>query len=125
MATSYGIIKQSNGFITVLSEISRGTEMCLFFQANQSELAPLQPESSDDELPSGRETLLVVEDEPAVRYLEVCVLRECGYNVLEAANGAERQEIVVSQQPAPGTVAHQGTLITIVIDTPATLSAII
>ena len=89
LATSYGIIKQSGGFIHVVTQPGRGTEMQLYFSAHPVQASPTPAEPVETSLPSGRETLLVVEDEPAVRDLEVCVLRECGYEVLEASNGAE------------------------------------
>ncbi len=92
LATVYGIIKQAGGDIWVYSEIGRGTTFKLYFprvsqpvpEAGAAELAP------DG---SANETILVVEDEKAVRDLTVRMLERLGYRLLTAAGGAEAIEV--------------------------------
>lgn len=89
LATVYGIVKQSGGHISVHSEPGRGAIFKIYLP--QAEGA--NPQASEQKhlkhMPRGRETVLVVEDEPSVRALAVRVLSEQGYRVLEAADGEE------------------------------------
>jgi len=86
----YGIVRQSEGFISAHSEAGEGTTFKIFFPV----AAPAAPQiagASPVEKPvhGGSETLLVVEDEAAVRQSEVEFLSTIGYTVLSAANGKE------------------------------------
>jgi CheY-like chemotaxis protein len=90
LSTVYGVVQQSDGNIWVYSEPGRGTTFKIHF--------PQVDEAWEDEgkkreirngLPRGRETILVVEDEEAVRNLAAVILRKQGYLVLEASNGKE------------------------------------
>jgi PAS domain S-box-containing protein len=89
LATCYGIIKQSGGGIRVYSEPNQGTTFKIYLPRVDEAPVPKGSEGSDQNLPQGKETLLMVEDESAVRELAALVLRECGYTVLEASNGQE------------------------------------
>jgi PAS domain S-box-containing protein len=87
LATVYGIVKQSGGFIWVYSEPEHGTAFKIYFPRVEEEAeharrrsAPQAPESV-----SGTETLLLVEDEEGVRRLAREVLEKHGYTVLEAS----------------------------------------
>ncbi|WP_020475454.1 PAS domain S-box protein [Zavarzinella formosa] len=88
LATVYGIIKQSGGHVAVFSEVGVGTRFELLFPAapdagaGQAETGPAPPTR-------GVETVLLVEDEDAVRKLSATALAFQGYKVLEAARGAE------------------------------------
>jgi len=83
LATVHGIIEQAGGWVEVESEPGRGTTFRIVLPvAVAPELIP-QAES-----PSGP-TLLLVEDEPALRQLVATMLAEDGYNVLQAGNGLE------------------------------------
>ncbi len=87
LATVYGIVTQSDGHITVESEVGRGTTFHLYlprFRGSEAAGAPL-PEPA----PRGRETVLLVEDEAVVRKLLRTVLEEHGYQVLEASHADE------------------------------------
>ena len=89
LSTVYGIVKQSGGFISVYSEPGRGTTFKVYLprvaDLTEKEDLRLTPLS----LPHGDETLLLVEDEAAVRELAARVLRDHGYTVLEASDPAE------------------------------------
>ncbi len=95
LATVYGIIKQSGGFITVNSEVGRGTSFKVYLprhraEANvQAEVQPLAPRDV-----TGQDTILLVEDEEAVRSFAARALRLRGYHVLEAGGGEEALDIV-------------------------------
>lgn len=88
LATSYGIVKQNRGHIEVSSELGRGTTFCIYLP--RVEQAILTPSLVDEPRSvGGNETLLLVEDEPAVRELNELILRELGYQVLTASDGLE------------------------------------
>jgi PAS domain S-box-containing protein len=78
----YGFVSQSDGAITVESEPKTGTTFHLYFPAVNE---PAQPSDrrATGEIAGGRERVLVVEDEPAVRRLIARVLRDIGYDVVE------------------------------------------
>jgi signal transduction histidine kinase/ActR/RegA family two-component response regulator len=93
LATCYGIICQSGGDIRVYSEPNSGTTFKIYLP--RTDAAPeaaviLEPEV----LPKGSESILVVEDERAVRELAVIILRERGYQVREACNAIEALELI-------------------------------
>jgi len=95
----YGFVRQSNGQIRVYSELGQGTTMCLYLprhhgEANDGETV----EQGADGFEAGYgETVLVIDDEPAVRLLMVDVLQEAGYRVLEAADGPSGLRILQSE----------------------------
>ena len=94
LATCLGVVQQYGGLIRFESEVGQGTrfEVCLPYAAGES---PHCQESEADTQPErGLETILVVEDEPAVRRLAVRILRDDGYTVIEASNGHEAQHVV-------------------------------
>jgi two-component system, cell cycle sensor histidine kinase and response regulator CckA len=100
LATVYGIVKQSNGFITVDSEVGRGTTFRIFLPRYRSEEHPVaaEPERATPRDVTGQDTILLVEDEEAVRSFAARALRMRGYNVLEASGGEEALEIVRAAQ---------------------------
>jgi CheY-like chemotaxis protein len=89
LSTCYGIIKQSGGHISVYSEPGQGTTFKIYLpQVEPQAKIPLQRLDSPD-LPRGTETILLVEDDPALREMAATLLRRLGYTVLAAANGIE------------------------------------
>ncbi|MCE9582813.1 MAG: response regulator [Planctomycetes bacterium] len=96
LATVHGIIKQSGGNIWVYSEPGKGTTFKIYFPSVSESVAHPAPAAARD-IPRGSETLLLVEDEPAVRKLACTVLRGKGYAVLEAGSGPEAIEIFMKQ----------------------------
>src|SRR5437773_4795658 len=82
LASVYGIVRQSNGFITVDSAPERGTVFTMFFPA----AAPTVDAAAPPPVAARRDaTILLVEDEDAVRAITSAVLRRSGYHVLEAS----------------------------------------
>jgi signal transduction histidine kinase/ActR/RegA family two-component response regulator len=90
LATVYGIVKQSGGFVTVRSAPGEGTWFEVLLPATTPSRS--EPARERARASGGSETILVVEDEPKVREIVVRALRSAGYRVLEAASGAEAVE---------------------------------
>jgi PAS domain S-box-containing protein len=98
LATVYGIVKQSGGYIWLYSEVGLGTTVKVYLPlTNATERAPVKREPRPR--PSGRETILVVEDEPMVRELARRSLGELGYGVLEADSATAALALI--EQGAP------------------------
>jgi PAS domain S-box-containing protein len=96
LATVYGIVKQSNGFIWVYSEPGEGTTFKLYFplvvgQASANELEIRKPMR-------GTETILLVEDSPVVRAAAARILQRAGYTVLEAPTSRSAVDIAAKKQ---------------------------
>jgi PAS domain S-box-containing protein len=89
LATVYGSVKQLGGDIWVYSEPGRGTTFKLYFPRVAEPTAVPATDSPDAAEVPRTETIIVVEDEQAVRDLTVKMLRKLGHTVLPAANGAE------------------------------------
>ncbi len=89
LATVYGIVAQSGGYIWVDSEPGKGTAFKICFPRVDAEGESVPPAESRHERTLGSETILLVEDEQAVRTVATRVLRNQGYFVLPACNGEE------------------------------------
>ena len=89
LSTVYGIVKQNNGFINVYSELSQGTTFKIYLP-RYTGAANAVKEDVVTEIPVSRgETLLLVEDEPAIRRVAQVMLEKLGYRVLTAADPGE------------------------------------
>jgi PAS domain S-box-containing protein len=99
LATVYGIIKQSGGFVSVYSEAGHGTSFRIYLPLVDRGQQP-DRNLAEAMLGGGTETILVAEDEPAVRAILARTLREYGYSVLEARDGSHALELV-EQAPGP------------------------
>jgi PAS domain S-box-containing protein len=96
LATVFGTITQSGGYIHVDSEIGRGTCFKIYLPRVLDAAPPESPRPRPpivEEVPHGTETILVVEDEAAVRDTAIQVLQSYGYRVLAATNGVEALEV--------------------------------
>jgi PAS domain S-box-containing protein len=93
LATVYGMVKQSGGDIWVYSEPGQGTTFKLYFPRVAEGLSAESASAARTERGSGCETILLVEDEKAVRDLTARLLKQLGYTALTAASGAEALEI--------------------------------
>ena len=90
LATVYGIVKQHSGWIEVFSELGVGTTFNVFFPASAEMVGHTTAIiRRDSEVRGGKETILVVEDEPVLREMANLILSNCGYEILEASTGAE------------------------------------
>jgi two-component system, cell cycle sensor histidine kinase and response regulator CckA len=102
LSTVFGIVKQSGGYIHVESEEGRGTAMCVYLPRYVE--APGEMETRTErrvEKPkdlTGRGTVLLVEDEDAVRSFAARALGQRGYQVLEASTGTEALDVFESHQ---------------------------
>jgi len=99
LATVYGIVKQTGGFITVDSEVGKGTSFNIYLPRLRADAAaaPVEVVAAPTRDVTGQDTILLVEDEEAVRSFAARALRMRGYNVLEAGGGEEALEIVKSE----------------------------
>ena len=94
LATVYGIVKQSGGFIDVESEPGEGASFTIELPAVVASVAqPPDKEQAPEPTPGGVESILLVEDEDVVRRYVSTVLVQAGYRVLVAANGTEALRI--------------------------------
>ncbi|MBN1608601.1 MAG: PAS domain-containing protein [Polyangiaceae bacterium] len=89
LSTVYGIVKQSGGNVWVYSEQGRGTTFKIYLPRERAVAEPLRPIVQASLRPRGKETVLLVEDDAAVRNVAQRILRSAGYTVLVAGNGAE------------------------------------
>ncbi len=98
LATVYGIVKQSDGYIWVYSEPGHGTSFKVYLPRIAEERSVEAPCSLPDRdtILRGFETVLLVEDENGVRELAREYLEKCGYKVIQASNGKEALELAAS-----------------------------
>jgi CheY-like chemotaxis protein len=91
LATIYGVVKQSGGWVLVDSEVGQGTRFSLYFPAAAQPVASWHPPAplAHRRTAGAGETILVVEDEELVRQFARRVLEQAGYRVIAAINGEE------------------------------------
>lgn len=89
LATVYGIVKQCGGFIWVYSEPNMGATFKVYLPSVDEPLTEREAPTFDGKLLSGRETILLVEDDHDIRELARQTLTDLGYRVLVTCNGAE------------------------------------
>jgi CheY-like chemotaxis protein len=92
LATVHGIVKHSGGHVWVESEVGHGTTFMVYLPLDAEPLQPGKPS-----LPPVRatgQTILLVEDEPAVRHMISRVLQEYGYGVMEASGGHQALGVI-------------------------------
>ena len=97
MAIVYGIIKQQKGHIRVSSNPGDGTVVTIFLPIIREE-AKEKGAASPLKLRKGTETILIAEDDDDVRRLDRELLEECGYNVIEAADGREALDLFLEHR---------------------------
>jgi CheY-like chemotaxis protein len=92
LATVFGIVQQHRGWVEVESEIGRGSTFQVFLPASEANVIEVA-RAGEAPPPGGKETILLVEDEPGVRTLTRAVLQRAGYSVFDARDGANAQQI--------------------------------
>ena len=100
LATVYGIVKQSGGYVWIYSEPGQGTTLKLYFPevSAVAAFATSEPRAASTETMRGSETILLVEDEEAVRGLTLRILQKQGYRVIAAQHGREAMEIASKEE---------------------------
>ncbi|HVJ20534.1 MAG TPA: PAS domain S-box protein [Polyangiaceae bacterium] len=101
LAMVYGFVKQSGGQVEVYSEPAHGTTFKVYLPLSEESPALSRQPSASLKMPVGTETVLLVEDEDAVRLLSKLVLGSHGYVVLDARDGQEALQIAEGH---PGTI---------------------
>jgi CheY-like chemotaxis protein len=89
LATVYGIVKQSNGFVWVYSEPERGTTFKIYLPIADGDPKAYETQSTRSPIRGGNETVLLAEDSAAVRVAAKQILERFGYTVLEAPSGRD------------------------------------
>ncbi len=90
----YGFVKQSSGHLAIYSEPGQGTSVKLYLPRTGSEVTAAAPGSDSGAVVGGSETILLVEDDAAVRQVALAALRSFGYTVIEAADGPSAMTVL-------------------------------
>ena len=98
LATVYGIVKQSKGYIWADTEVGKGTRFTILLPRLPRETVVADAAAEEDSEPGGTETVLLVEDDDAARGLWKEMLETLGYRVTAAGNGAEALEVAAAHQ---------------------------
>jgi CheY-like chemotaxis protein len=94
LATCYGIVKQHLGWIEVSSAVNQGATFSVYLPASTKVAeARLADAAQSTTVRGGKETILIVEDEPVLRDMAQVILKECGYHILEACSGREALKV--------------------------------
>jgi PAS domain S-box-containing protein len=97
LATSFGIVKQAGGHLSVYSEVGVGTTIRVYLPRLSTEQQPRSIVEAPA-LPRGDETILLVEDEASVRRVTARTLTSLGYRVLEAQSGEDAEALLASHE---------------------------
>jgi PAS domain S-box-containing protein len=98
LAMVFGIVKQHHGWITVHSEVGRGTTFQVFLPGGNATAGDRTGKAAKTKPRGGSETILVAEDNEPLRILTGTVLKRAGYNVLEACDGVMAQQVWTEYQ---------------------------
>jgi PAS domain S-box-containing protein len=94
LATVYGIVQQHQGWINVYSEIGHGTTFRVYLPRLAKDTNPIPAQQTSTAMRGGNETILLVEDDPSVRFLVRTALSRLGYRILEASTGVKALEVL-------------------------------
>ncbi|WP_122321595.1 response regulator [Pseudomonas amygdali] len=96
----YGFARQSGGGVNITSNVGEGSKVCILLPMHEGEPEAVALEDSPLQVPApgiSDETILVVDDEPAVRHLIAELLEDLGYTILQAERGADALTILQSK----------------------------
>jgi PAS domain S-box-containing protein len=110
LATVYGIVTQSKGFIGLQSELDRGTTFSIFFPLQKGSETDEESYSHDRQNPKGNELILIVEDESMVRNLVEQTLSEYGYQTITANGGRQALELLKMLDRQPDLILTDVTM---------------
>jgi two-component system cell cycle sensor histidine kinase/response regulator CckA len=99
LSTVYGIVKQSGGNTWIYSEPGRGSTFKVYLPAADAPLTAVRRDRSEVATPTGSETILIVEDEDAVRTLAATMLKGRGYTVRATGSAEEALRMAVDGEP--------------------------
>ncbi len=125
----YGFAKQSGGHVTIESRVGNGTRVILYIPYSETQVRSTTAESRPDVPQGSGESILLVEDEPAVRTLVSNFLKELGYRVTETRNGDEALavlegigtlDLLLSDVVLPGGLSGRDLATTVVQRRPRT-----
>jgi len=100
MAIIYGIVKQHNGYISVYSQVGKGTTFKIYIPVHHEQVEEQPPQPPAAPSPTGTETILLAEDDPTLRIFFKDILTEHGYSVVVAENGEDAVIKFTEQQDA-------------------------
>ncbi len=95
----FGFMKQSNGFVTIYSEVGRGTVVRLYLPRTEKTTTVVEAQEAESGAPTGSERILLVEDNRAMGRVVTRQLQELGYQVVEAADA--RQALTILERGTP------------------------
>jgi CheY-like chemotaxis protein len=98
LSTVYGVVKQNNGYIMTYTEVGHGTTFRIYFPRVRETPELRDKKSHQGEFAKGSETILIVEDEEALRELARELLEANGYKVIEAERGEKAIQLVERSQ---------------------------
>jgi CheY-like chemotaxis protein len=98
LASVYGIVKQSGGYVWVYSEPGRGTTFKLYFPRVRADVETARMPHIDTDSVEGDETILLVEDENALREITAITLRSAGYTIVEADSPAKAIQLLTTHR---------------------------
>jgi two-component system NtrC family sensor kinase len=94
----YGFARRSEGTVAIDSDVGRGTKVTIYLPHSHAAVAAPSPEDKADYIAAGRQTILVVEDNPDVRAVAVSLLEQLGYRTVEAETAAGALDILASEK---------------------------
>jgi CheY-like chemotaxis protein len=97
LAMVYGIVKQHQGWITVSSQLGKGSVFRIFLPLSKEPIMAAAEKTPDPQDPRGNETILIVEDDRALRAITATMLSAAGYRVLEATSGVDALRVWYSE----------------------------